>query len=53
MNDLEFIKDCLNRYNKSLFKNDISNEMIKMKEMLLKVKDNGRKVIVAGNGGSS
>ncbi len=53
MNDLEFIKDCLNRYNDSLFKNDISNEMIKMKEMLLKVKDNGRKVIIAGNGGSA
>ena len=53
MNDKEFIKDYLSRYNKSLFENDISDQMIKMKEMLLGIKKNGKKVIIAGNGGSA
>ena len=41
------------RYKKSLFETDVSQEMIKMKEMLLEVKANGKKVMVAGNGGSA
>ena len=53
MNDKEFINDYLSRYNKSLFENDISDQMIKMKEMLLGIKKNGKKVIIAGNGGSA
>ena len=53
MNDLEFIKDYLARYNKSLFETDVSDQMIKMKKMLLEVKKSGRKVIIAGNGGSA
>ena len=53
MNDKEFIKDYLSRYNKSLFENDISDQMIKMKELLLELKNNGKKVIIAGNGGSA
>ena len=53
MSDKEFIKDYLSRYNKSLFENDISDQMIKMKELLLELKNNGKKVIIAGNGGSA
>jgi D-sedoheptulose 7-phosphate isomerase len=53
MTDREFIKDYLDRYSKSLFENDISEQMIEMKEMLLEVKNNGKKVIIAGNGGSA
>ena len=53
MNDLELIKDCLNRYKSSLFETDVSHELIKMKEILLKIKENGKKVIIAGNGGSA
>ena len=53
MTDLEFIKDCLNRYKNSLFETDVSEEMIKMKEMLQGIKNNGKKVIIAGNGGSA
>ena len=33
MNDLEFIKDYLNRYNKLLFETDISEKLIKMKRI--------------------
>ena len=53
MNDLEFIEDYLGRYKKSLFETDISEKMIKMKEIMLNVKKNGKKVIIAGNGGSA
>ena len=53
MDDLTFIKDYLARYKKSLFETDVSIEILKMKEMLLEVKKNGKKVIVAGNGGSA
>tara|TARA_Y100001970_G_scaffold15871_1_gene17871 strand:+ start:55472 stop:56071 length:600 start_codon:yes stop_codon:yes gene_type:complete len=53
MEDQKFINDYLNRYKISLFETDVEEEAIKMKELLLNVKDNGKKVIVAGNGGSA
>jgi len=53
MDDLTFIKDYLNRYKSSLFETDVSHELIKIKEMLLEIKNNGKKVIIAGNGGSA
>ena len=53
MEDLKFIEDYLNRYKKSLFETNVTQEMIKMKQMLLEVKANGKKVMVAGNGGSA
>ena len=53
MDDLTFIKDYLARYKNSLFETDVSQKLIKMKEMLLEVKKNGKKVIIAGNGGSA
>ena len=53
MEDLTFINDYLARYKKLLFENDISDQIIEMKEMLLKIKNNGKKVIITGNGGSA
>lgn len=53
MDDLKFIRDYFNRYKKSLFETDIIEHLIKMKQMLLEVKKSGKKVIVAGNGGSA
>ena len=53
MDDIRFIKEYLNRYSHSLFETDVSKEMIKLKEMLLGVKNSGKKVIIAGNGGSA
>ena len=53
MDDQTFIKDYLNRYKSSLFETDVSHELIKIKEMLLEIKNNGKKVIIAGNGGSA
>ena len=53
MDDLKFIRDYFNRYKKSLFETDIIEHLIKMKQMLLEVKKSGKKLIVAGNGGSA
>ena len=38
MTDLEFIKNYLNRYKKSLFESDVSSQMIAMKQKMLEVK---------------
>ena len=53
MNDIDFINEYLDRYNKSLFETDVSKEILSMKEMLIKVKNSGKKVIISGNGGSA
>ena len=53
MDDNEFISDYLERYMQSLIDTDVSGELIRMKEMLLEVKERGNKVIVSGNGGSA
>ena len=53
MDDLTFIKDYLNRYKSSLFEADVYHELIKMKEILLRIKENDKRVIIAGNGGSA
>ena len=53
MDDQTFIEDYLNRYRNSLFETDVSQQMIELKEMLLGIKKNGKKVIIAGNGGSA
>ena len=53
MNDQEFCKEYLNRYQKSLFDNDISDSVIAMKKMLMQTCDKGNKVLIAGNGGSA
>ena len=53
MKDIEFIREYLNRYQKSLLENDVSDSMIAMKKFLLQTRDNGNKVLIAGNGGSA
>jgi D-sedoheptulose 7-phosphate isomerase len=53
MKDKDFINDYLNRYKTALFENDISDTLVAMKEMLLKIQQSRNKVIVVGNGGSA
>ena len=53
MDDLTFIKEYLERYKHTLFYTDFSDKVIKMKHMLFEVKKNGKKIIIAGNGGSA
>ena len=53
MQEIEFIQEYLNRYQKSLLENDVSDSMIQMKKLLLQTRDEGKKVLIAGNGGSA
>lgn len=53
MNERDFINDYFNRYRKSLFDSDVSEKLIALKHQLLRIKENGKKVIVAGNGASA
>lgn len=53
MDEKTFIKDYLERYRRSLIETDVSEKLVRMKEMLLEVKARGNKSIVAGNGGSA
>ena len=53
MKDIVFIQEYLNRYQKSLLENDVSDSMIKMKKLLLQTRYEGKKVLIAGNGGSA
>ena len=53
MKDKIFIDDYLERYKKALLETDVSETMIAAKTLLLKTQQNGKKVIVVGNGGSA
>tara|TARA_Y100000590_G_C15462564_1_gene917036 strand:- start:96 stop:656 length:561 start_codon:yes stop_codon:yes gene_type:complete len=53
MNELTFLKNYLARYQESLFETDVLEDMISMKKALLSIKANGKKIIIAGNGGSA
>jgi D-sedoheptulose 7-phosphate isomerase len=53
MKDSELIQDFLARYEQALMKTDVSDLLINMKQELLKLHENGNKVIIAGNGGSA
>ena len=53
MKDKKFIDDYLERYKKVLLQTDVSENMITAKTLLLKTRQNGKKVIIVGNGGSA
>ena len=53
MDDKLFIKNYLKCYSISLNSNGIDRKLIKLKDNLLEVKKNHKKVIIAGNGGSA
>lgn len=53
MDDMIFLKDYFERYRHSLFQTDVAEKMIRMKKMLLEIKEKGNKAIIAGNGGSA
>ena len=53
MQEIEFIQEYLNRYQKSLLENDVSDSMIKMKKLLLQTRDEGKKVLIETSGSIS
>ena len=53
MDDKEFLIDYLTKYKQSIFECDVSDKIIEMKNSLLRASVSGKKVIIAGNGGSA
>ena len=53
MSDTALIKDFLERYEKALLGTDVSGLLIQLKQELLSIRETGKKVIIAGNGGSA
>ena len=53
MNEKKFISKYLDLYKKNLFEKDVSEEIIKLKKLLLKTKKSNNKIIIEGNGGSA
>jgi D-sedoheptulose 7-phosphate isomerase len=53
MNDSDLIQDFLARYENALLKTDVSKELLQLKQDLLAIQEKGKKVIIAGNGGSA
>tara|TARA_B100000945_G_scaffold291970_1_gene266871 strand:- start:834 stop:1409 length:576 start_codon:yes stop_codon:yes gene_type:complete len=48
-----WIKEYFDLYKKSIFDNDVIDDIIQIKDMWLSAKKNGNKIIFAGNGGSA
>ncbi len=48
-----WIKSYLDQYHAALSESDVSDRLVELKELLLTTQAAGRKVIVAGNGGSA
>ena len=53
MTDSEFLSDYYNRYKEAIFNTDVNSELIKTKELFLKIKQADKKVLFAGNGASA
>jgi D-sedoheptulose 7-phosphate isomerase len=53
MNDNDLIRDFLARYERALMGTDVSDKLIQLKQDLLGIQEKGKKVIIAGNGGSA
>lgn len=53
MDDKEWLVHYFERYQRSLFGVDVRLSLIRLKEMLQNAREAGKKVIIAGNGGSA
>ncbi len=53
VNEKEFLADYFSEYHKVLVGSDVSNEVIALKNLLVKCQTKGKKAIIVGNGGSA
>ncbi len=53
MNEKQFLVDYFDRYRQSIFETDVNGQLIELKELISGVHADGKKVIIAGNGGSA
>ena len=50
MDDSLFIREYLNKYKQALFETDVSEELIEMRNLLRTIREERKKMILAGNG---
>jgi D-sedoheptulose 7-phosphate isomerase len=53
VDDRQFLKDYFERYRRSIFDADVEQQLIALKEAVVTAHASGKKVIIAGNGGSA
>ncbi len=53
MDERKWLVDYFNRYQQSIFQSDISWDLIQLKNLVTETQGAGKKVILAGNGGSA
>lgn len=53
MNDTQWLAEYFERYRASIFAPDVFPKLMELKKLLVDVRTNGRKIIMAGNGGSA
>ena len=53
MNDEAFLKEYYQKYRTALFETDVNREIFEFRDLCLKVKENNKKLILAGNGASA
>jgi len=52
-NDIEFLNDYFARYKRALHPSDLNTKLMRFRDLSERVKDNGNKLIFAGNGASA
>jgi len=53
MNQTDWLSSYFNKYRESIFSPDVNARLVELKEMILAANQAGKKIIVAGNGGSA
>ena len=53
MNEELFIKEYMEKYRIALDGKNVSESLIQLKNILIEIRDNNKKVLIAGNGGSA
>ena len=53
MDEKQWLHEYLERYQRSIFQSDVSGQLIRLKNLLDATHASGKKVILAGNGGSA
>ncbi|MCP4213660.1 MAG: SIS domain-containing protein [bacterium] len=53
MDRVEFLKSYFEKYRQALFETDVTPELIALHDRLLEVKEQGKKMMLAGNGASA
>jgi D-sedoheptulose 7-phosphate isomerase len=51
--DRQWLDDYFRRYQESIFVPEIRDSLVRLKELIATTRSNGRKLIIAGNGGSA